>query len=479
MGLPYLRFTDEPQTVATAAEMAAAWDPNPRFFAYGSLMIQLDALVDRAWMSLAGIQASEVITLYDVPDRFFVSHPELVWANRCLTVVVAAAGLVGAAAAGRALVRRTTPAWADTGGVLSALAVAGLPRFATHSAMATQDAPLTAFVLLAVAAALHGQVALAGLFAGFAASCKVSAALAVLPALVAAALGANRARAAAKALVAALGGFVVGTPFAVLDAPTFLADVRLEAWHYGAARPEVSRGLPHLVRGLGSVALDELAGVGAILAAVGAVALARRGGREALVVGVFPLAFALQMSLTTLDAQRNWLPIAAFGAVAAVVGAGVVREALPARIAGPLAVLFAVALGARALARVAGAAGEPRDTRTRFAEEVGALAAAKGWTAVGVSTDVRMHPRDLARLPGAFEVPADALDCRAANAYIVAGDGVPGAIAAIRGRPSQRGEGVRFDPSLVLLPGGPATRACPTRAPEKRPPGLWERRKGR
>src|SRR5687768_8695191 len=87
-GLPYLHHWDEPQTAATALRMLQTGDPNPHFFRYGSLLIYLNAGVQRVWgLAHGGVDAVVV----DPAFPWAVSHPSLWLWGRLLTVAMGTA----------------------------------------------------------------------------------------------------------------------------------------------------------------------------------------------------------------------------------------------------------------------------------------------------------------------------------------------------------------------------------------------------
>ena len=76
----------------------------------------------------------------------------------------------------------------------------------------------------------------AGLAAGLAFSTKYNALpIVALPLIVCLISGRRSAGATLLALSMAVVGFLLGTPYAVLDLPRFLNDMAFETWHYGTA----------------------------------------------------------------------------------------------------------------------------------------------------------------------------------------------------------------------------------------------------
>ena len=193
------------------------------------------------------------------------------------------------------------------------LAVAVLHVRDSHFAMT--DVLMTLFVMLSLARlvaafdtaseahssdapALRGFAA-AGLLAGLATSTKYNAAAVVVSMMVAQLLLLARSSRTAWSLrawtplivftAAAVAGFVVGTPYSVLDAPAFLADFRYDLTHLSEPHGiDVGPGwYAHLTR-----SLPYGCGVLTFAAAIAGIGVAlRRAPRRALVLVAFVFAF--------------------------------------------------------------------------------------------------------------------------------------------------------------------------------------------
>lgn len=238
-------------------------------------------------------------------------------------------------------------------------------------------------VCLATAAALLADrmrrrrtlaaAALAGLVAGLATSTKYNGALLALP-LAAAALTPSaagglpwrpdlpRLQRLAAAAAAMIAGFLLGTPYALLDAPTFYKDFSYEARHLAQGHYlDVGVGwvhhLTHSLRyGMGAPALAA--------ALLGIVLHARRDPRAALTLYAFPVTYYLLIGRGETAFFRYILPVIPFLCLAA-------GHALARLRAGPL---LALALLAPSLYRSARALqimgnGDTRDAMGAWIEQ--------------------------------------------------------------------------------------------------------------
>lgn len=246
-GLPYPHARPDEEAAVGHAMAMLHGDPNPHFFNWPSLALYLFAGVLAAAQS-AGVELTSSTAV--LLSRIFVA------AAGTVTVVVTAS------IAGRIAGRRA--------GLIAALFLAVAPLHVRESHFAMTDVLMTLLAMIAVAVAMRardsgrlGLFAAAGAAGGLATSTKYSAAAILAVAAAAPTL------AAAALLVGAWGAaFVAGTPFALLDARTFAADVAYDRAHLsGGHAVMLGRGWIYhlhttLPRGLGlAVALAAVAGV--------------------------------------------------------------------------------------------------------------------------------------------------------------------------------------------------------------------------
>lgn len=337
--LPYVDHPDEPNPINYVVEMLRSGDPNQQFFQKPSLFVYLLLSVLMAhyrWGQMAGVYGEigqMLITTYTVttiPGFFLVAR----WVSAIFGAL--------AVPAAYALCRR---GWGGhLAGLAAAAYVAVLPYHLRSSQFATTDVTASFLACLSLGAAMLAMQSgrwraylVAGAFAGLAASAKYNAG-AVAGAIVVAALvrlvdaragfdklsqrerslslpaqsPANGAKATPRALsellklaaagLAAVGGFVAGTPYALLSWGQVSGGI-LRQWgnydgnngHYRGAWNAAGYAEFFLYEGLG------WAGCAAVLAGIGL--LAWRRPRVLLVW----LGFALPSLLVHLSRPTHFM----------------------------------------------------------------------------------------------------------------------------------------------------------------------------
>ena len=210
--------------------------------------------------------------------------------------------------------------------------VAVSPALAVDAAKVGVDTPMVVMCLLAMWLALRlqarfttGRLVAAGMVAGLAFSTKYNALpIVALPMVVCVMSGRRSAGTILLALSMPVAGFLLGTPYALVELPRWLNDMAFETWHYGTAGHGAATGEPGLSqawfylrwfasrRGIGLVAV--------LLSVVGAGVLAARRDRRALTFLLFPALFFVLMAEQKVNFTRNvlvLLPVlAVLGAVA-------------------------------------------------------------------------------------------------------------------------------------------------------------------
>ncbi len=343
---PFVYHPDEWATAKPALYVAATGDLNPHLFIYPSFVPYAEAAVTEVVHAVSGRpMGTPAPTGYaglparSVSDFDALLYPYVAWGRRLVaTLGVLTALLV--ALAGRAAVRRGQPGRAWLAGLAGAgfVALAVLPL--DHSRYLTTDVPSgfwTAAVMAATLASLSrppGRTAdrlliLACFLAGLAGSTKYNAAtVAVVPALAyLARAGSLRALPGwlrgvilspmpALMALAAVAGFVVATPYAVLDTGAVVAAVSDQANHYGVAGHLGAQGdsaqyyVGYLWKtGFGPV-LSSLALAGIAWAFV------RRSAADLITVA-FTVAYFVFVSLPTARFERNLMPLVPFVALLA------------------------------------------------------------------------------------------------------------------------------------------------------------------
>ena len=316
-GLPFAEARPDEQTIAYQAMKFGRGDLNPHSFNYPSLYKYIvfglfggDYVVGKALGRFAGQE--------DFLRAFFAADGEFRLIMRAFSAVM---GTVGVALLAR-----------GPGALFSAalLAVNFLHVRDSHFGVTdiTMTTLVTASALLAERFARQGgtrTLVAAALVGGLATSTKYNAGLLAIPLAIACFYApdtdgslrpvASRLRSVATAGGIMLAGFVAGTPYAVLDFPTFIRDFTYEFSHLESGQyVDVGRGwLAHATRTLP----DAMGIVGLIVGVFGiGVAFRQRGGR-AWVLYSFPILYFLVIGRGQLGFYRYMLPVVPFLCMAA------------------------------------------------------------------------------------------------------------------------------------------------------------------
>jgi hypothetical protein len=170
----------------------------------------------------------------------------------------------------------------------------------------------------------------AGIAAGCAIGTKYNAApIAVLPLVaVVVARGAGVGAVVAAVLTPCLA-FLATTPFLLANLPLFLDHLGYEIWHYGIAGHEGHTGEPGLGQALfyANWFWGQALGIGvSICAALGALLLALRGDRRAVIVLLFPALYLALMISQKANFPRNMHLMIPYLACFAAVAAGIICQ---------------------------------------------------------------------------------------------------------------------------------------------------------
>ncbi|MFT5052769.1 MAG: hypothetical protein ACI8QZ_004206, partial [Chlamydiales bacterium] len=376
-GLPYLHRWGEPNIGSRSLDIVRTGDLNPHWFNYGSPTLYLHAAVDAVhyiWLCSQPIDArhsirslDELETQTDTHYQWTLSHPSFFLWNRLVTALIGA----GAVLLTYLLARHVAGPWAAT------FATAIVAGAAAHIEVATtirSDMPAALLALGSVLATLRaigarpigrsaaeppapgdsnpGALVLAFFLAGLAASTKYNVVIALgVPAFALALASARRTPLArpwlwAVALLLPPIAFLIGSPYALLDLPTFLSDAGAEVSHYkidGQGTRTVEPGLSHLMAQLGHF-LENTSWTAMLLCALGVLLLLRR--QAGWILLAFPAAYLTFMTRTTVDFHHNFVTLYPFIAASAACGAEAIHRALRERAPTALAPLFAIGLAA-------------------------------------------------------------------------------------------------------------------------------------
>ena len=320
--LPYLTHPDEPNKIAMAQEMFKTGDLNPHYFWKPTLFIYLNALLYVPYYFVgraAGVFAEPediasplMITL----GNGWTAMPTTVLMARSLTVVAALLCIVLVYLIARHAFGRKSV------GYLAALMLAVSPTHVNSSRLITVNVYLafailcvTWFSLLVYRRGRTRDYLLAGLSAGMAVSFKYPGAVVASILLAAQWLRAGWPGFKDWRLYAALlcipAGFLIGTPFALLDYRKFIEDVLYEFTHYSSGHAGMEGDalqwyLRYAWRTEGIVVILAIAGM--------ARGLIRRD-KVSILLSVFPVIYFVFIASFTVRNDRTFLPLAPFVAL--------------------------------------------------------------------------------------------------------------------------------------------------------------------
>jgi 4-amino-4-deoxy-L-arabinose transferase-like glycosyltransferase len=326
---PYPLHEDEGYLTRAAARMVRERDPNPRFFRYPSLPIYLTAGAFLVGQALDDDQGDGRESVGRVVRPYY-TRARVVGAARVLFALLSV-GAMGLAA---------VAAWRAFGEplllVLSPLVLSFSDRYLLQSWAYLNVDIVGAFVCGAALAVLFRwrerttfvhRALLPGVLTGLAVGSKYYLGLVGLPfalVLLAPRHRERLARNAAGIVTATMLGFLASTPYAVLDASSFTAELTREVEHYQAGHEggEEEPGLPQLAYYLGQLRAEFGAGALVLALAGVVVGLRKRPVATGLFVA-FPLALLGFLCVQRVHFPRNMTSfyllfpgLVAFGAIA-------------------------------------------------------------------------------------------------------------------------------------------------------------------
>lgn len=369
-GLPLAEARPDEQTIAYQAMKFGRGDLNPHSFNYPSLFKYVvfvlfggDFAVGRVLGRFGGQE--------DFLRAFFAADPEFRLLMRAWSAVLGTVGV--------ALVARTP------GGLWGVFLLAVSFLHVRDSHFGVTDITMVTLTTGAVVLALELQrnaslraAAGAGLVAGLATSTKYNAALLVVPLVAAAATArgpgglwpapTERVRLAAVALGVMAAGFLLGTPYALLDARQFVTDFRYEMGHLAEGHHiDVGVGWLHHA----TATLPDAVGWPVYVLGVGAMIMGSFGnGRLAAVLFSFPVVYFLAIGRGNTAFYRYMLPVVPF----LCIGTGAFLAAVHTRFGKVVALGLGVAVAAPSFARALDAdrlflAGDTRSAMGAWIEE--------------------------------------------------------------------------------------------------------------
>ncbi len=326
-GLPYTYRPDEPTMVVIALRMLKSGDLNPHWFGYPSLLFDLNAMAYGLYFIL-GHLAGSFGTTADLP------YPEIVTTGvgfmAAPTLFLISRGLTALTSTGTVpltfLICRRLHANPWTG-IIAAALVAVSPTAIASSQSIAPDSFALFFLLLSFWGTIRlfdepklSNYALAGLAAGIAVSAKYNAALIVLPMMAVPLLKSGwrglRSKELYFALVLCGVGFLIATPFALLDLESFLTGARVGAVQYAV---EGHAGQEGNAFQWYTAYLLSVEGAFVLLGCVQAVRYVYQRNSKGISVLVFPVAYFVLVSQLVIRNERTILLIIPFlGILAAV-----------------------------------------------------------------------------------------------------------------------------------------------------------------
>jgi len=333
-GLPFLYHSDEGAVIMPALNIIRTGDYKPIRLDYGSAYIYGLAALYIPFF-LYGAWRGYFRTVADLPvyaDYRQIGQypfPGVFVLARCLTALLGSLTVLVVYRLGNRLA-----GW--RAGLIAAAWLAVAPLHVLNSHFGSVDVPAALLITLAVARSLDvfergdaGDYIWAGALVGLSASTKFTSGIALSALLVAHAL---RARAWSDllnrrlmvGLAAAIGGFLLGTPYA-LDLPYFLNWLAVNLIFYGSTAGGLeAAGQPSSVLFYARELLISPFGVVAFLGIIGLAWLIRCDWRRGLVVSAFPIAYSALIAFQASAYPRWLVPLIPFLSL----GAGVALDSM-------------------------------------------------------------------------------------------------------------------------------------------------------
>ena len=317
--LPYIYHPDEPLSLSIIQPIFITSDPNPHFFEYPSVFYYLNALAYIPYYlagKLLGIFTSRTDILPPMTLIMGVSKaqlPSTIIMGRMITVIFGIGCVALTYAIGKQLTGKTSI------GLIAALMLAvaypnvSLSRFISPDTFVVFFA--TASFLASVMIYQQGKTKyylIAGICVGLTASTKYNGGLIVLPMILAHFLRygklALKQRNIYLALLLCGVGFLIGTPFAVLDFPTFWAGMKFQAFHYSTGHPGMEGNTLKFY-------LDYMWRTGGILYILSILGIFQgiyARSKEIILLSSFPLVYFVFINLMVVRNDRTFLPLTPF-----------------------------------------------------------------------------------------------------------------------------------------------------------------------
>ncbi len=318
--LPYVYHPDEPVSIAISRNMFVTGDLNPHFFGYSSLPLYINALAYIPYYFFGkpvGVfqTRSDILPLVSLTMGVTKApFPTSVLLHRLVSVFFGIGAVVATFFIAKHITRKTSV------GLLAAWMMAVSPSMVTHSRLVTPNIYVVFFMLLAFLASIliykRGKTwhyVIAGLCVGFAISSKYNGGLIFLALTLAHFLRYGKGTLGEKRLYLALFlcgvGFLLTTPFALLDFSQFYEDFLYHAQYYRVASH------PGMEGNTLSWYLDYAWKTGGILY-IFAILQILYGvyvdSKEVVLLAVFPVVYFGYISILNVRNDRTFIPIVPF-----------------------------------------------------------------------------------------------------------------------------------------------------------------------
>lgn len=445
VGLPYLYFWDEPQTASNAIQMLKTGNFNPHFFAYGTLTIYINYLVDVIhYLYLLGRPEDakatlnfmwDLKTVWDTKWHWTISHPSFFFWNRLVNALFGSVTVLFVYLLARNLF---TYRWAS---LISALALSVMGVHVGASAIISPDIPTTFFVTAVVLSNMvfikrveTKYLTWALILCGCAVACKYNSGLVLIVPTTSILMVYFNNRSYfdprwLKMLVFIPPlTFFICMPYALLDSAAFLHGMGSELRHYkvfghGGATSEP--GWQHMLFQYKAFK-DNIGGIGLGLVLLGILNAFRQP--KLLLLLLLPIAYFMYMTQMKVNFHRNFILIYPFIAVLfgsacefIYVIALTLRDKYQMANWGlmgvatvTLIVMWLLTLGWKET-QTSLEMSNARDSRTLIVDRIDALNTRK----IYVASELRMHewdmkrlstPHDLLTLPEIFSCPSKISD---------------------------------------------------------------------
>ncbi len=319
--LPYIYHADEPVSITISRNMFVTGDLNPHFFGYSSLPLYINALAYIPYYFLG-----KLVGVFQTPDdiRPLVSLtmgvtkapcPTSVLLHRLVSVIFGIGTVVVVFFIAKHITRKMSV------GLLASLMVAISPSMVTHSRLATPNIYVVFFMLLAFLASIliykQGKTwhyVAAGLCVGFTISSKYNGGLVLLTLILAHFLRYGKEALKKKKFYLALFlcgvGFLLTTPFAILDFSNFYEDFVFHAQYYRIASHPGMEGDDTL-----RWYLDYAWRTGGVLYIFAILQILYGiyvGSKEIAILAIFPVVYSGYISTLNVRNDRTFIPLVPF-----------------------------------------------------------------------------------------------------------------------------------------------------------------------